>query len=77
MSNAEAIQKLQHASGYIFAAHIAGGRGKRRRKAELWRAMAMLHECRNRVEVDAHCNGAVPSQRGSILHPALVCRPMA
>ncbi|MBV9075392.1 MAG: hypothetical protein JOZ10_17340 [Acidobacteria bacterium] len=76
MSNAEAIQKLQHASEYIFAAHIAGG-SKRRRRAELWRAMAMLHECRNRVEVDARCNGAVLSQRGSILHPALVCRPMA
>lgn len=74
MSSADAIRTLQHASQYIFVSGIATapGRSMRKKKMDLWQAMATLHECRNSVEQDGQTE-VTPVRRIKNLRPALVC----
>jgi hypothetical protein len=72
MSNADAIRTLQHASDYIFASRIATvPRNRMRRSADVWQAMATLHECRNSLRGN-HQAGAA-GYRIASKRPVLTC----
>lgn len=72
MSNADAIRTLQHASEYIFASRIASApRNRMRRSADVWQAMATLHECRNSLRVNHQASAA--GYRIASKRPVLTC----
>ena len=74
MSSTEAIRTLQHASEYIFCTRILNGTQKRMRgTAELWQAMATLHECRSSLEIESQAASESARYRGLNLRPTLVC----
>jgi hypothetical protein len=72
MSNADAIRTLQHASEYIFSSRIASApRNRMRRSADVWQAMATLHECRNSLRVNHQVSAA--GYRIASKRPVLTC----
>jgi hypothetical protein len=73
MSNADAIRTLQHASDYIFVSRIASvPRNRMRRSADVWQAMATLHECRNSLRINLQADSAAGYRMAS-KRPTLVC----
>ena len=74
MSNNQAMRTLQHASEYIFSSRINVGSPKTmRNKPELWYAMAILHECRNSIQIESEAEAYSAAYRQTYGRPMLVC----